>query len=105
MLRKPRWPLHLACVLAVVGCARPQRHVVEIRGFDFHPQTVSAAVGDTIVFINRDVVPHTATSQDGVWASESLAAGASWLLVVTGDSAQSYLCTLHPAMRGRIAVQ
>ena len=94
----------VVCVVAVAACAQPQRHTVEIRGFEFHPAMVSAAIGDTVEFINRDVVPHTATSEDGSWDSGTIGSGARWQFVVTGDGAQ-YLCALHPAMRARIVVR
>ena len=57
-------------VLALAGAARsprpadpvPQRHVVEIRGMAFHPEALEVRRGDTVVWINRDMVPHTATT-------------------------------------------
>lgn len=36
----------------------PQRHIVEIREFSFHPKRTVASPRDTVVWINRDVVPH-----------------------------------------------
>ena len=57
-------------VLALAGAAAPsrpadpvpQRHVVEIRGMAFHPEVLEVRRGDTVVWINRDIVPHTATA-------------------------------------------
>src|SRR5690606_17213581 len=53
----------------------PRRHVVEITAFAFQPDTVRASLGDTIVWVNRDAVPHTATAREGAWDSGSLNTG------------------------------
>lgn len=53
----------LASEAAQLPAAR--RHVVEIRDFGFHPQSIQVSVGDIIVWTNRDIVPHTATAGDG----------------------------------------
>ena len=92
----------LVALVAAVGACRgraPSRsHTVEIGGFAFQPDTVRAAVGDTVVWINRDVVPHTATSS--VWDSGEMARSAEWRLVVESAGEVSYLCALHPSMTG-----
>ena len=43
----------------------PRRHVVEIRGMAFHPAVLEIHRGDTVVWVNRDFVPHTATGTPG----------------------------------------
>lgn len=86
------------------GEQAPRRLVVEIRGFEYHPDTVEAAVGDTIVWINRDMVPHTATAADR-WDSGLIAAGDSASRVVAEEDAAPYVCTYHPNMRGRVVVR
>src|SRR5687768_16670336 len=54
----------LATVAAPAGQPRvtPKRHVVEIRGFEFEPAILQVSAGDTVTWINRDLVPHTATA-------------------------------------------
>jgi plastocyanin len=83
----------------------PRRHVVEIEGFAFRPASLSVAPGDTVGWINRDIVPHTATDSAGTWDSGALGAGASWSLVAAAEGERSYLCTLHPSMKGRLLVR
>jgi len=43
---------------------------------------VLAAVGDTLVWSNRDVVPHTATADGGGWNTGSIPAGGERRVVV-----------------------
>lgn len=84
--------------------APPRRHVVEIRGLTFEPSLLRVSPGDTVVWRNADLVPHTVTAGDGRWDSGPLAAGETWLRVV-GDEAparQPYFCRFHPVMQGAL---
>lgn len=95
----------LGLALAAAGCGggrAPQVHRVSMHGFAFSPATVTAAPGDTVVFTNSDVAPHTATSAAGGWDSGPIAAGASWKLVVAQGSAAPFGCTFHPTMKGTL---
>ena len=83
----------------------PQRHVVEIREFSFHPKRTVASPRDTVVWINRDVVPHTATANDGTWGSRELQEGESWEMAVGDSGVQDYFCEFHPHMKGVLEVR
>jgi plastocyanin len=75
-----------------------------MRGFAFVPARVEIAPGDTVVWMNRDVVPHTATREGLAWDSGSIGPGARWQLVASDTGTQSYVCTFHPTMRGAVVV-
>jgi len=81
------------------------RHVVEMRAFAFAPAELEVEVGDTVVWLNRDPVPHTASDSLGAWDSGTLAAGARWTWVARAPGRVSYLCALHPAMRAVLTVR
>lgn len=80
-------------------------HAVEIRAFRFVPDTVTVAVGDTLVWRNHDVVPHTATAGSRRWDSGNLAAGAEWRRVADQPGAEEYVCAYHPTMRAVVVVR
>jgi len=84
--------------------AKPQVHTVLIEGMRFQPEGLSIAAGDTVVWINRDMVPHTATSS-GHFDSGELAPGKSWTHTVRDSGEFSYLCTYHPLMKGIVRVR
>ena len=99
----------IATVMAVRGTpgsatASSARHHIEIRAFRFEPTVVGVAPGDSVVWTNRDMVPHTVTATGGDWDSGSIAPGASWVLVVPPEGGDDYLCAFHPTMGGTIAV-
>lgn len=107
------WPALAALALVpalLSGCrpgraAAPARHVVEIRQFQFQPDTLRVAVGDTVVWINRDIVAHTATDSAGAWDSGEIAKDGRWAYVPRAAGEWAYLCTLHPTMKGRLIAE
>ena len=52
-------------LLAGSRAAHAATHQVTIEGFAFVPATLEVAVGDTVVFTNKDGAPHTATAESG----------------------------------------
>lgn len=84
--------------------AKPQVHTVLIEGMRFQPEGLTVASGDTVVWINRDMVPHTATSP-GQFDSGEIAAGTSWTHVVRDTGEFAYICTYHPLMKAVLRVR
>ena len=100
----------LALVVGIVGytaaASKARTHTVTIEDMRFQPAVLVVAPGDTIVWVNKDLVPHTATSQKGGFDSKVILASESWRHTVQkkkGDLA--YICTLHPAMKGTLRVK
>jgi plastocyanin len=101
-------PVVLALATAVVvrgGGTPPARHELAIRAWAFDPVTIEAHPGDTIVWTNHDVVPHTATTKDGSMDSGVILPGGSWSFVVPRSEQLDYLCSFHPTMTGTIRVR
>jgi plastocyanin len=85
--------------------AAPRSHLVNITGFQFAPASVSVAVGDTVLWSNGDIVPHTATALEGRWDSGTIATKGRWAYVVRQRGTVEYHCALHPSMRGTLDVR
>jgi plastocyanin len=82
------------------------RRVVEIRGMAFHPAVLEVRPGDTVVWVNRDIVPHTATAtRKPGWNTGPLLQGKSGRYVVSQRGADPYVCELHPTMLGKLVVR
>jgi plastocyanin len=101
-------------VLALAGAAAPsrpadpvpQRRVVEIRGMAFHPEVLEIRRGDTVVWINRDIVPHTATAtRKSGWDTGTLLQGTGGQYVASHGGEDPYFCKLHPVMLGKLIVR
>jgi plastocyanin len=85
---------------------KPATHVVTIDATSFKPAELTIRAGDTVVWKNRDIIPHTATNSNaGDFDSGTLAPGASWKHTFTAQGAVSYLCVFHPTMKGRLTVR
>ncbi|MDR8389561.1 hypothetical protein NC796_00340 [Aliifodinibius sp. S!AR15-10] len=79
------------------------KHVIEITAFTFQPGYLEVAVGDTVIWINRDIVPHTATAIDESWNVPDFGQNKkSTQLVVQNKGIQPYFCRYHPSMKGTI---
>ena len=98
----------LLCFSASLGaCGRraPRAAVVRASNFAFAPVTLDVAVGDTLVFTNADIVPHTTTALDGAWDSNTIATAATWRVVARVAGRHEYVCTFHPTMKGTVTVR
>ncbi len=80
-------------------------HTVEIQGFLYEPPALTVAVGDTVVWINHDLVPHTATAPGSPLNTGSMAAGDSSRFVASEAGEYPYVCEFHPNMEGILTVQ
>jgi plastocyanin len=87
-------------------CKAPSTtHTVPIDGLAFQPPALTVKVGDSIVWINKDPFPHTVTSQAGGFDSHPLQQAQSWTYVASKKGEFSYICTLHPTMKGTLRVE
>ncbi len=85
--------------------AKPVTHTITIDATSYRPAGLVVHPGDTVVWVNKDLIPHTATATSKAFDSKVLAAGASWRLTVTAKGATDYGCLFHPTMTGRIEVK
>jgi len=78
---------------------------VTIQGLKYSPETIEITKGETIAWDNKDLTPHTVTSQSGgEFNSGSIEADASWSHTFTQAGTFPYSCTFHPEMNGTIVV-
>jgi plastocyanin len=94
-----------AGVTPAAATREPATHTVTIESMKFSPDTLTVKEGDTVVWINKDLVPHTATSEKGGFDSKMIAAGDSWKLVASKAGEFPYSCTFHPTMKGTLIVK
>ena len=82
-----------------------QTHTVKIQGFNFIPSSLTIQAGDSVVWINEDSAPHTASADNGEFDTDRLAEGESGSYTFTNTGDYSYICSIHPSMKGLIIVQ
>jgi plastocyanin len=101
----PRRLLEIAAVLAPIlgaGMAEAETIQVIVDKMMFSPADIKAKAGDTIEWVNNDILAHTATVKGGF--DVMLPPKKSASLVVEKAGTFDYYCRFHPNMKGRIAV-
>jgi plastocyanin len=78
---------------------------VKIDNFSFGPQTITVAVGATVTWTNRDDIPHTVVSTDGVFSSKVRDTDEKFSYTFSKAGTYPYFCSIHPKMTGRVVVQ
>lgn len=110
MSRLPHdWPTRSGfCAIVLMALAAPAvagNHVVTIEQMRFDPPTVKVRSGDTIVWVNKDLVAHTVSADGKTFDSGSIAPGASWRYVARKPGPHPYQCLFHPTMHGTLIVE
>jgi plastocyanin len=93
------------CQGPIRGAAGPATHTVTMDGTVFVPADLTVALGDTVVWLNKDPFPHTATSKAGDFDSHDIEPDASWKYVTTAKGDFPYICSLHRTMKGTLHVK
>ncbi len=79
--------------------------VVNIDNFSFTPQTLTVRAGTKVTWVNKDDVPHTVTSDDKKFKSRALDTDEVFSYTFSTPGTNSYYCSVHPHMTGKIIVQ
>lgn len=83
-------------------CAQAETITVTVNKMAFSPAKISAKVGDTIEWVNKDTFAHTATVKGGF--EVMLPVKKSGSITVDKAGTIDYICRFHPNMKGQIAV-
>jgi plastocyanin len=75
---------------------------VEIHDYAFAPKTLMVPVGTTVTWTNHDGDTHTVTGAG--LKSKSFGTNASYSYTFTKAGTFSYVCSLHPQMKGTVVV-
>lgn len=94
--------LAVACG-AAVAVPRDGRVEITMRGNAFGPRRAEVTVGDSVVWINRDIVRHDATARER-FDSGDIRAGERFVWVPQDTGLIEYRCTIHQRMRGQLRV-
>jgi plastocyanin len=78
---------------------------VKIDNFSFGPGALTVGAGTTVVWTNRDDIPHTVVSTEGVFKSKVMDTDEKFSYTFTKAGTFPYFCSLHPKMTGKVVVQ
>lgn len=79
---------------------------VQIRGFKFVPAEIKVSPGAKITVMNEDSAPHTLTATEGdAFDTGTVAGGESATFTAPSKpGSYSFVCSLHPEMKGTLIV-
>ena len=84
---------------------KPETTEVKIDNFSFGPATLTVPAGTTVSWTNRDDIPHTVVSTDGVFKSKVLDTDEKFSFTFSKAGSYPYFCSIHPKMTGKVIVQ
>ena len=97
---------HLVLALALAAIAVPARAEtiqIVIENLVFAPAEVSAKVGDTIEWVNKDVFAHTATARNGDFDINQ-PPKRTVTSVLNKAGTVEYYCRFHPNMKAVLTI-
>ena len=111
--RGAAWLVASVVLMAAAGCTgpvtaearKPVTHTVTIDATSYTPARLTVQAGDSVVWVNKDLIPHTATAKGGSFDSKVLPAGATFRFTAAKAGGFDYACQFHPTMTGRIDVR
>jgi len=84
---------------------KPETTEIKIDNFSFGPATLTVSVGTTVTWANRDDIPHTVVSTDGVFKSKVLDTDEKFSFTFSKAGTYPYFCSIHPKMTAKVIVQ
>ena len=101
----PRWTFPIAALLMAGISVSAQAATIQItmENLVFSPAEVSARVGDSIEWINKDVFVHTATARNGDF-DVTIPPKKTVTSVLKKAGAIDYYCRFHPNMKAVLTI-
>jgi plastocyanin len=94
-----------AAAVAVSAQPAPVTRGIKIDNFTFGPAELTVPVGTTVMWANRDDIPHTVVSTDKAFKSKVLDTDEKFSFTFSTPGTFPYFCSIHPKMTGKVVVQ
>ncbi len=78
-------------------------NTVKINEFSFNPGVLTVKQGATVTWTNEDSAPHAIKAD--AFTSPSMSKGGSFSYKFDNKGRFSYICSIHPSMKGEIVVE
>ncbi|MCW2996777.1 MAG: blue (type 1) copper domain protein [Solirubrobacterales bacterium] len=79
---------------------------ISMKNIAFDPKSVTAKVGQTVIWKNDDTVDHNVVATSGeTFKSANFGQGATYKYKLDKPGTIKYVCTIHPGMDGTIVVK
>jgi plastocyanin len=92
------------CCIVYAATAVPAETHAAIDEFAFKPDTLTVPIGTTVVWENKDDIPHTVVAVDKTFHSPALDTDDKFSFTFNNAGSFEYFCSLHPNMKARVIV-
>ena len=96
-------PIVAALTLATSVSAQAATIEITMENMAIAPAETSAKVGDTIEWVNKDILAHTATARNGDW-DVTMPPKKTVTLVLKKAGTVEYYCRFHPNMKAVLTI-
>lgn len=102
----PGWklPISFALVGAISVPAYAETIQITIDKLVYAPAEVTAKVGDTVEWINKDILAHTVTAKAGDSWNVVIAPAKTGRVALKQPGTVDYFCQYHPNMKGHVVI-
>jgi plastocyanin len=97
--------LMMTTVAAMTRASPLAPAAVQIDNFTFEAPVTTVKPGTTVTWTNRDDIPHTVVSKDGLFKSKVLDTADTFSFTFAKPGQFGYYCSIHPHMTGTIVVK
>jgi len=94
----------VALLVVAVGSTAATDTNVAIVFRAYQPSEVTVLAGQTVLWRNSGLGPHTVTAADSQFNSGTLQAGATFSYTFSTPGVYAYECLVHPTMHGKVVV-
>jgi plastocyanin len=102
---------HVVAGLALYALAADAAHAAPVAGpaitidnFTFSPAQLEVKPGTTVIWKNRDDIPHSVVATGKQFRSPALDTDETFSFAFTAPGTYEYFCGLHPHMHGVVVV-
>ncbi len=78
---------------------------VKIENYAFAPPTLTVPAGTQVTWINKDDIPHNIVDKDHGFKSKALDTNEKFSYTFEKPGTYAYICSIHPAMTGKVIVK
>ena len=91
---------------SIITGPQPNPGEVIIKDFQFYPSELTISKGDKVIFINKDSMDHTVTSDMATYYFDfKIKPGLQVIQYFNIPGIYNYHCSIHPSMQGKIIVK
>jgi len=86
------------------GVALAATQTIVMENMKYAPETLEIHSGDSVIWVNKDFLSHTATAENKSFNSGEIKPGASWGRKFKTPGKISYKCLYHPLMKATLTI-